>query len=175
MKPRHDARVTLHPLAATDRARFKTDLQATFTAAALQGLGEMDEPIPSDGDLDRSLDAAGAVALDIHADGQRVGGAVVVIDPDTGRNRLDFFFVTTTAHSRGIGRAAWAAIEQRYPETRVWETCTPYFERRNIHFYVNRCGFKIVEYYNSRHPDPNDPDSDGSDQDEGMFRLEKTM
>ena len=88
---------------------------------------------------------------------------------------LDFFFVMTTAHSRGIGRAAWAAIEQRYPETRVWETCTPYFERRNIHFYVNRCGFKIVEYYNARHPDPNDPDDGGSEQDEGMFRLEKTM
>lgn len=25
-------------------------------------------------------------------------------------------------------------------------TCTPYFEKRNIHFYVNKCGFYIVEY-----------------------------
>ncbi len=48
----------------------------------------------------------------------------------------------------------------------VWETGTPYFERRNIHFYVNKCGFHIVEYYNEKHPDPymqgddNMPDTD---------------
>ena len=30
----------------------------------------------------------------------------------------------------------------------VWETCTPYFEKRNIHFYVNKCKFHIVEFYN---------------------------
>ncbi len=24
--------------------------------------------------------------------------------------------------------------ERLYPETKVWETCTPYFETRNIHF-----------------------------------------
>ena len=28
-----------------------------------------------------------------------------------------------------------------HPEVKVWETVTPYFEKRNIHFYVNRCGF----------------------------------
>lgn len=38
---------------------------------------------------------------------------------------------------------------------------------------VNKRGFKIVEYYNSRHPDPHDTEeSDASDS--GMFRFEKT-
>ena len=37
-------------------------------------------------------------------------------------------------------------IEEKYPETKIWETCTPYFEKRNIHFYVNKCKFHIVEY-----------------------------
>ena len=27
-----------------------------------------------------------------------------------------------------------------------WGLVAPYFETRNIHFYVNRCGFHIVEY-----------------------------
>ena len=40
------------------------------------------------------------------------------------------------------------------------------------------CGFHIVEFYNSHHPDPNDPDA-GQDMDEqfpeGMFRFEKRM
>ncbi|MBQ2497742.1 MAG: N-acetyltransferase, partial [Prevotella sp.] len=61
-----------------------------------------------------------------------------------------------------------------HPEIRVWETHTPYFEKRNIHFYVNRCGFHIVEFFNAHHPDPHDPDSHGDDND-GMFRFEKVM
>ena len=56
-----------------------------------------------------------------------------------------------------------------------------HFEKRNIHFYVNRCGFHIVEFYNSHHPDLHDPvtgeenaynSEDGFD---GMFRFEKKM
>ncbi len=39
--------------------------------------------------------------------------------------------------------------------------------------------FHIVEFYNSRHPDPNDPDAEMGEPDdqfpEGMFRFEKTM
>ena len=52
------------------------------------------------------------------------------------------------------------------------------FGRRDDHFYVNRCGFHIVEFFNSHHPDPNDPDI-GEIVDEqfpdGMFRFEKRI
>ena len=61
-----------------------------------------------------------------------------------------------------------------YPQVKVWETVTPYFEKRNIHFYVNRCGFHIVEFFNSHHIDPNDPDGYNLMND-GMFRFEKVM
>ena len=46
-----------------------------------------------------------------------------------------------------------------------------YFEKRNIHFYINRCGFKIVEFYNSHNPDPNEPDYDEMNIDD-QFPLE---
>ena len=70
---------------------------------------------------------------------------------------------------------------EHYPETKVWETCTPYFETRNIHFYVNKCGFHIVEFFNRYHPEHYDPEMDDEcdgEQDEendGMFRFEKKM
>ena len=56
----------------------------------------------------------------------------------------------------------------------------PYFETRNIHFYVNKCGFDIVEFFNSHHPEPNasetGEDNEGEDGDfDGMFRFEKRM
>ena len=102
------------------------------------------------------------------------------IDKKTQHNELELLFVDPEAHSRGIGRAAWEQVERLYPETLVWETCTPYFETRNIHFYVNKCGFHIVEFFNSHHPDPRDPET-GEENDyageemDGMFRFEKQM
>ena len=75
--------------------------------------------------------------------------------------------------SQGIGYGAWQAIEALHPETVVWETCTPYFEKRNIHFYVNKCGFQIVEFYNAFHSDPNEPHTDEGPSE--MFRFIKRM
>ena len=40
---------------------------------------------------------------------------------------------------------------------------------------MNRCGFHIVEFFNSHHRDSNDPDTGGSENEqfpEGMFRFE---
>ena len=74
--------------------------------------------------------------------------------------------------------AAWCEVERLHPEVKVWETVTPYFEKRNIHFYVNRCGFQIVEFYNSHHPDPNELEEDDEaalDDMDGMFCFRKDM
>jgi len=51
--------------------------------------------------------------------------------------------------------------------------------RDQDHFYVNRGGFHIVEFFNSHHPDPSDLDmvylqGDGQFP-EGMFRFVKRM
>ena len=53
-----------------------------------------------------------------------------------------------------------------------------HFEKRNIHFYVNRCGFHIVEFFNRHHPDPEDSDAGNELDDQfpdGMFRFEKIV
>lgn len=42
---------------------------------------------------------------------------------------------------------------------------------------MNRCGFRIVEFFNEMHPDPKDPDAlpeEHGDLD-GMFRFEKVL
>lgn len=47
------------------------------------------------------------------------------------------------------------------------------FEKRNIHFYVNKCGSHIVEFFNPRHHEQHGPcDIPGG---EYFFRFEKTM
>ncbi len=174
------ADVTLVPLAADDRERFIRDNQEAFNYGALEEFGLRDAHFEEEGEIisrkviEQSID--GGEAYRIMRDGQPVGGVVIRVDGD--RGDLDLLFVSPEAHSRGIGYTAWRAVERLHPEVTVWETVTPYFEKRNIHFYVNRCGFHIVEFYNSHHPDPNDPDA-GNAADEscpdGMFRFEKRM
>ena len=101
-----------------------------------------------------------------------------MVKADGDRGELELLFVSPEVHSKGIGYAAWREIEKLHPEVRVWETVTPYFEQRNIHFYVNRCGFHIVEFFNKYHPDPNDPEMNTADDEQfpdGMFRFEKVV
>ena len=156
-------------------------LQEAFAPAVQEAFGPRDYgPIPSDEEVWASFNAPGAVVYHIVQGETRVGGAVVRID-DTGRhNILELFFISPQYHSRGLGLAAWRAIEALYLETEVWETITPYFEKRNIHFYVNRCGFHIVEFFNEHHVAPDVPVPvcrDGSPM-PGMneyFRFRKVM
>lgn len=93
---------------------------------------------------------------------------------DDNINHLDFLFVKVGVQSKGIGQEIWKEIENIYSDTKIWKTCTPCFDKRNIHFYVNKLKFKIVEYYNEKHPDPNMKE-DIYVEDDGMFEFEKEM
>ena len=125
-----------------------------------------------DKDFYQSLEAEGAEAYEaVSEDGQRVGGAIITANGNMGE--LAFLYVKVGVQSKGIGQTIWKAIEAMHPEIEVWETCTPYFDRRNIHFYINRCGFHAVEFFNEHHPDPNMPEQ--FDQEDGLFKFEKRM
>ena len=173
--------VYLSPLEQSDRERFIRDNQEAFNYGAMEEFGmrddhfEEDDQIISRETIERSIDCGEAYR--IMRDGKPVGGVIIRVDGEKGD--LEILFVTPKAHSKGIGYAAWCEVEKLHPEVIVWETVTPYFEKRNIHFYVNRCGFHIVEFYNSHHPDPNAPDTEREEPDDqfpdGMFRFEKRM
>ena len=169
--------LTLRTVRQDELAAYKKEMQRAFQLGAEAEYGETDMQILPEADIDRSLCTNGAIAYAAVIDNETVGGAIVVIDEQTQHNHLDFLFVKAGVQSKGIGQAIWSEIELLHPETKVWETCTPYFEKRNIHFYINRCGFHAVEFYNPKHPDPHEsgkPDMD-SDDDGCMFRFEKVM
>ena len=172
--------VSLVQLTSADREQFIKDNQEAFNYGALEEFGKRDDhfeeedQIISRETIENSID--NGEAYRIMCDGKPVGGMVVKVDGNKGD--LELLFVSPNVHSKGIGYSAWREMEKLHPEVKVWETVTPYFEKRNIHFYVNRCGFHIVEFFNSHHPDPNDPDAGDIGVDEsrdGMFRFEKRI
>lgn len=165
----------LIPITDEDVKQYKIDLQEAFQKGFEEHYGKTNEIILPEKDIDQSLNTKGAIAYKAVVDGGMVGGAIVVIDEETKHNHLDLLFVKYGNHSNGIGKAIWFKIEELHPDTKVWETCTPYFEKRNIHFYVNVCGFHIVEFFNEKHPMPDIPEDFVGDGNEGMFGFRKQM
>ena len=164
--------VKLIPLEMPDREQFITDNQTAFNYGALEEFGKRNErfeeesQIISRDTIEKSIDSG--TAYRIMLDGQKVGGTVVKVDGDKGD--LELLFIDPEFHGKGIGYKAWCEIEKMYPDVKVWETFTPYFEKRNIHFYVNRCGFQIVEFFNEHHIE----EKYGDELFE-MFRFEKKI
>ena len=180
-----NTKVTLVPLTSDDREQFILENQWAFKYGAIEEFGKRDDHIDDDGEIisrktiERCIDSPDSETYRIMLDGEKVGGLILTIDKETHHNHLDILFVLPEAHSKGIGYGAWQAVEALHPETKVWETCTPYFEKRNIHFYVNKCGFQIdqfwCEYFQPDHEMPDDDERDPAEGPDEMFRFIKVI
>ena len=178
-------KVTLVPLTADDREQFILDNQLAFKHGAIEEFGMRDDHLDDDGEIisrktiERCIDAPDSEVYRIVVDGRKVGGVILKINKETKHNELEILFVSPEEHTKGIGYGAWCEIEALHPETVVWETCTPYFEKRNIHFYVNKCGFQInqfwCKYFQPEHGDPDDEECDPDEGPDEMFRFIKVM
>ena len=168
--------VLLEKIKESEKEQFIINIQAAFKKPFVDEFGPTEEEIIPRADVIKSFNADGAVIYNIINENKIVGGVVVVINNETNRNELSLFFVNVDCHSKGIGYAAWKKIESLYPKTKIWETFTPYFDKRNIHFYVNKCGFHIVEFYNPHHIGEHHSEMDMHNTvHEYHFRFEKVM
>ncbi len=157
-----------------DTVDFKKYMQESFQYGYESVYGKDKSQVLSEKDIDKSLNNTKCHSYEMIDDNNEIIGGVIVEINDDNINHLDFLFVRVGVQSKGIGQAIWKEIENIYSDTQIWKTCTPYFDKRNIHFYINKLKFKIVEYYNEKHPDPNMPE-DIYAEDDGMFEFEKEM
>ncbi len=102
-------------------------------------------------------------AYRIQAGDTTIGAVIVWISPKTHVNHLGNIFVDPSLQNRGMGVRIWRAVEAMFPDTRVWQTETPGFSRRNHHFYVNKCGFHVIRIDQPKNPE------------EASYVLEKRM
>lgn len=90
----------------------------------------------------------GSEAYIAEIDGKRVGGTIIVIDEETGFNSLHLLYVKPDVQNFGSGFKIWTGIEELHPETRIWETHTPYYDKRNgvKNLRKSICGFKALNF-----------------------------
>ncbi len=165
--------ITFSLLEETDKEQFKTDMSDAFQFYAEPGHFPTDELILPAEEIEQTLCKEGAIGYKAVQDGEIVGGAIVSINEQHQHGSLELLYVRRGTQSKGVGKFIWFEIERQHPDITVWETITPAFAKRNIHFYVNVCGFQITEYFNLHHPNPHPhPNYDGPDDD---FLFEKRM
>lgn len=171
--------LTLSPITtAEEKSTFIREVQEAFQLSYEEVFGKYEKTILPLEDIEESFAAEGACGYVAEVSHTRVGGAIVAIDEATGFHSLHLLYVCPGVQNAGYGHRIWQAIEAMYPRARLWETHTLCYDKRNIHFYVNRCGFRIVEFFHPGHPDPHQQgDTAGNIPPENnyFFRFEKAM
>ena len=164
----------LRPIKMEEKSLFIKEIQETFQNSYEKEYGECKEMILPTTDIVESFDTEGAEIYFAEIDGNIVGGTVIAVNKETQYNELHLLYVKVNSQNCGMGKKIWDAIEKLHPNTKIWETHTPYYDKRNIHFYVNRCGFKIMEFFNQKHRDPHQKE-DSTKNSNDFFRFEKEM
>jgi len=155
--------ITIVPMTADNFNEAKNMMERSFatTMEDLPKNGDADDHAQELPSIDGIFEKPEETPLCFYMDGKMVGGAVLIINGDNS-NILTLLFIDSKCLDKGIGYQAWLEIEKRYPQTKTWTTETPPCLMRNIHFYVDKCGFHII-----RVKDPKN--------EEAMFVFQKTM
>ena len=61
------------------------------------------------------------------------------------RKDISIFFLIVEYQGKGIGKTALEMVEAYFPDARVFRLITPSQVVRNVVFYVNKCGYRIVK------------------------------
>lgn len=95
-------------------------------------------------DLKSVINDSKYTALCIYDDQTFIGGSIV---EDLGNDVFDIgiFYLTVEYQSKGIGKIALELVENYFPTAKTFRLLTPSQVIRNTVFYVNKCGYKIVE------------------------------
>ena len=168
--------IILKPLEPCELELFRKEMKKSFEQGVLERFGDISAaPTPPTNEVDFALKDATIDVFLLMFDNVPVGGTIIKRE-NNNKFSLDLFFIFKDYLNKKLGSAAWQAIEANYPKAELWETHTPYFERRNIHFYVNKCGFKIVEFFSEFHTEEHDITEEFKDiNTSGFFRFEKRI
>ncbi|NLW70898.1 MAG: GNAT family N-acetyltransferase [Eubacteriaceae bacterium] len=104
-----------------------------------------------------------ATSYCIHLEGVLIGAIILFIYEGIHSGHLGCIFLDPEYCGRGLGTRVWNKVEAAYPSVKKWTTETPAVSYRNHRFYINNCGFHVVEVQGGR------------DRFEAQFKLEKVI
>ena len=95
-------------------------------------------------DLHKLMNDPKSTVLSIYDDDRFIGGAIVEDKGQTVKE-IEIFFLIVEYQSKGIGKTALELVEDCFPDAGIFRLITPSNVVRNVVFYVNKCGYKVVK------------------------------
>lgn len=74
-------------------------------------------------------------------------GALAVKEVEAHTMQIDSFFIAKEYQDKDLGCKALNKIEELYPNIKTWRLVTPTQLMKNIVFYINKCGYSIVNVF----------------------------
>ena len=104
--------IKLRPIITVEEKNtFVSEIQEAFQISYVSEFGEFEKQVLPTEDIEESFNAKGAEAYIAEIGGERIGGAVIVIDDKTGYNSLHLLYVKSSAQNAGNGFKIWKAEE----------------------------------------------------------------
>jgi GNAT superfamily N-acetyltransferase len=123
-----------------DEAAFNVHARY-FPGGIVPGAAEDDR---GEYDLRKVMNDPKFTVLSIYDDDRFIGGAIVEDKGQTVKE-IEIFFLIVEYQSKGIGKTALELIEDYFPDAGIFRLITPSNVVRNVVFYVNKCGYKVVK------------------------------
>mgnify|MGYP005958033457 CR=1 FL=1 len=96
--------IKLRPIITVEEKNtFVSEIQEAFQISYVSEFGEFEKQVLPTEDIEESFNAKGAEAYIAEIGGERIGGAVIVIDDKTGYNSLHLLYVKSSAQNAGNG------------------------------------------------------------------------
>ena len=137
------------PVEKNEIEKFTNDMVDSF-AVSVHANHMPDSLIPPRASIQQSFDDPHSELYHICLKGEKIGGVILVIDKETHHNHLDLLFLYAGRDNKGLGYPIWKAIEEKYPDTKVWETATPYlkiliFTSKSVDFMLLNLSTNIIK------------------------------
>ncbi|MDD4070546.1 MAG: hypothetical protein PHF05_08895 [Candidatus Izemoplasmatales bacterium] len=105
---------------------------------------EPEDPNEFDFDAAKILGDKNSTILEIY-DGTKYIGGTIVSRIDKSKYDIVLFYLTIDSLGKGLGKNALSLVESYFLDAELFRLITPSAVLYNTVFYVNKCGYKIVE------------------------------
>lgn len=144
--------IELIPVKYDEKEKFKKNAMTSFFKGLSDNFPANNNPlslapIPTLEEYDEWLYTKSNDIYWIYFQDVNVGGVILDINTKTNKNVVEILYINADMQGEGIGSKIWSEIECQYPNTKIWILITPYFEKRNISFYLKKCDFVITDIF----------------------------
>ncbi len=155
---------------------FITDMAEAYQVAYEYRFGEITSNCISERTVKYVLSKRRCLSFEVVENEKRLGGIILSLVHNGKHARIFLMFTKPELQNRGVATFLWNELREFMPGVKTWTANAPYFAVPAIHFLVNKCYFKVIQFTNSvNSPDDYEKDEVTDPWTDGYLYFEKRV